>query len=61
MQTSDTSQNKIKKLIDKSNLEKYSEYRVLLNENEIKDYLVFISVRTIYFTRKETHLSCFEI
>ena len=30
------------KLIDKSNLEKYSEYRVLLNENEIKDYLTSI-------------------
>jgi len=35
------------KLIDTRNLKKYAEYRVLLNENEIKDYLTSIGFITI--------------
>ncbi len=35
------------KLIDKDNLKKYAEYRVLLNEDEIKDYLTSIGFITI--------------
>ena len=35
------------KLIDKNNLKKYSEYRVLVNENEIKSYLTSIGFITI--------------
>ena len=35
------------KLVDKDNLKKYAEYRVLLNEVEIKDYLTSIGFKTI--------------
>ena len=35
------------KLIDKNNLKKYSEYRVLINEDEIKSYLTSIGFITI--------------
>tara|TARA_B100000965_G_scaffold403524_1_gene431792 strand:- start:45 stop:1178 length:1134 start_codon:yes stop_codon:yes gene_type:complete len=35
------------KFIDKSNLKKFAEYRVLLNENEIKNYLTSIGFITI--------------
>ena len=35
------------KLIDKNNLKRYSEYRVLINEDEIKSYLTSIGFITI--------------
>jgi len=35
------------KFIDKDNLKKYAEYRVLVNENEIKNYLTSIGFTTI--------------